>query len=148
MKTGGSCEFFTYHKQSRYVGFIWAMIGVMALESVGVSIFLSKWSPILHWIHLTLSILVAVFLIVDLKVVVKHSILLSHNHLSLKIGIRPKVVIALENIKELRNGSLYYEENRRKKDVLDLSLLGFDAPTLKSNCCKQLKSRHYSAKVT
>ena len=91
------------------------MIGVMALESVGVSIFLYKWSRILHWIHLMLSILVTVFLIVDLKAVMKHPILLSHNQLSLKIGIRPKVVIAVENIKELRNGSLHYEENRRKR---------------------------------
>jgi hypothetical protein len=28
---------FTYHKQSGYIGFIWAMVAVMVLETAGVS---------------------------------------------------------------------------------------------------------------
>jgi hypothetical protein len=119
---------FTYHKQSGYIGFIWAMVAVMVLETAGVSYLLYNWSPILHWIHLILSISVIVFLLVDLRAVTRNPIMIKNNELSLKIGIRPRVIIATENIKELKSGSLY-QEDRKNKEVLDLSLFSFDDPT-------------------
>jgi hypothetical protein len=120
---------FTYHKQSGYIGFTWAMIGVIVLESVGVSFLLYKWSPLLHWLHLILCMFIGVFLLVDLKAVVKNPISLKNNELAIKIGVRPKVMIAIKNINELRNGNIHYENDRKNKEVLDLSLLSFDAPT-------------------
>jgi hypothetical protein len=119
---------FTYHKQSGYIGFIWAMVAVMVLETAGVSYLLYNWSPILHWIHLILSISVIVFLLVDLRAVTRNPIMIKNNELSLKIGIRPRVIITTENIKELKSGSLY-QEDRKNKEVLDLSLFSFDDPT-------------------
>jgi hypothetical protein len=119
---------FTYHKKSGYIGFIWAMVAVMVLETAGVSYLLYNWSPILHWIHLILSVSVIVFLIADLKAVVKNPILIKNNELSLKIGVRPKVIISTKNIKEVKSGSLYQEE-RKNKEVLDLSLFSLDDPT-------------------
>jgi hypothetical protein len=119
---------FTYHKQSGYIGFIWAMVAVMVLETAGVSYLLYNWSPILHWIHLVLSISVIAFLLVDLRAVTRNPILIKNNELSLKIGIRPRVIIATENIKELKSGSLY-QEVRKNKEVLDLSLFSLDDPT-------------------
>jgi hypothetical protein len=119
---------FKYHKQSGYIGFIWAMVAVMVLETAGVSYLLYNWSPILHWIHLILSISVIVFLLVDLRAVTKNPIMIKNNELSLKIGIRPRVIITTENIKELKSGSLY-QEDRKNKEVLDLSLFSLDEPT-------------------
>ncbi len=121
--------FFTYHKKSGYVGFIWAMVFVMVLETVGVSYLLYKWSPILHWLHLILSISVLLFLLLDLKAVTKNPIKVTNNELSLKIGVRPEIKVNLNDIKEIRNGNLYYENDRKNKEVLDLSLLSLDEPT-------------------
>ncbi|MEH7009458.1 hypothetical protein V7087_01355 [Neobacillus niacini] len=118
---------FTYHKESGYIGFVWAMVAVMVLETAGVSYLLYKWSPILHWIHLILSISVIVFLIVDLRAVIRNPIIIKNNELSLKIGIRSRVTIPTENIKELKSGSLY-QEDRKNKEVFDLSLFSFDDP--------------------
>ncbi|KGM44973.1 hypothetical protein P9D43_25665 [Neobacillus niacini] len=119
---------FTYHKQSGYIGFIWAMAAVMVVETAGVSYLLYKWSPILHWIHLILSVSVIVFLIVDLKAVINNPIMIKNNQLFLKIGVRPKVTISIENIKEIKSGSLY-QDDRKNKEVLDLSLFSLDDPT-------------------
>lgn len=119
---------FTYHKQTGYIGFIWAMVAVMFLETAGVSYLLYKWSPILHWIHLILSVSVIVFLLAELRAVVKNPIMIKNNELSLKIGIRPKVTIPTKNIKVIKSGSLYHDD-KKNKEVLDLSLISFDEPT-------------------
>jgi hypothetical protein len=121
--------FFTYHKKSGYVGFIWAMVFVMVIETVGVSYLLYKLSPILHWLHLVLSISVLLFLLLDLRAVTKNPIKIKDNELFLKIGVRPGVKVNLNDIKEIRNGNLHYENEKKNKEVLDLSLLGLDEPT-------------------
>ncbi|KAA9023821.1 hypothetical protein [Niallia endozanthoxylica] len=120
---------FTYHKESSYTAFVWAMISVSLIEAVGVSFLLIKWSPILHWIHLSLSIFVIAFLLADLRAVKKHPITLENDILSLKIGIRRTVKIPVKHIKEIRKGNLHYENDRKNKDVLDLSLIGLADPT-------------------
>ncbi|MHC0039651.1 hypothetical protein [Pseudoneobacillus sp. C159] len=120
---------FTYHKQTAYISFIVAMLFVMLLEGFGVSFFLFKWSPILHWMHLILCILLMTFLIADLRGVLKYPILIKNNQLSLKIGVRPEVLVDLNNISEIRSGNIHYEKDRKNKEVLDLSLLGMDGPT-------------------
>lgn len=120
--------FFTYHKNTGYIGFIWAMVAVMVLETAGVSYLLYNWSPILHWIHLILSVSVIFFLIADLRAVIKKPIMVKDHELILNIGVRPRVIIAANNIKEIKSGS-GYQEGRKNKDVLDLSLFSFDDPT-------------------
>jgi len=120
---------FTYHKESGYTAFVWAMISVSVIEAVGVSFLLIKWSPILHWIHLSLSVTVIAFLLADLRAVKKHPITLTNDILSLKIGIRRTVNIPIKYIKEIRRGNLHYEHDRKNKEVLDLSLLGLADPT-------------------
>ncbi|WP_462413556.1 hypothetical protein [Neobacillus sp. Marseille-QA0830] len=132
MKTKYASEevvYFTYHKQSGYSGFIWAMLAVTALESVGVSFLLYNWNPIIHWIHLVLGISVIVFLIADLKAVSTNPIVVKKEELLLKIGVRPRIVIPTSDIQEIMNGNLHYETDRKSKAVLDLSLLAFDGPT-------------------
>lgn len=120
---------FTYHKKSGYTGFICAMIAVCIVETVGVSFLLYKWSPIFHWIHLFLSVATIVFFIIDLRAVTKYPIVIKNNDLTIKIGIRPPITIALTNIMEIKSGKINFENDRKNKEVLDLSLLGFDEPT-------------------
>lgn len=120
---------FTYHKQTGYIGFISAMMFVMILESVGVSFLLFNWSPILHWLHLMICILLMMVLIVELRSVMKNPILIRNGQLDMRIGIRPRVVLDIRNIKEVINGNINYENDKKYKEVLDLSLLTFDAPT-------------------
>lgn len=120
---------FTYHKNSGYIGIMYAMLAVSVVELVGVSLLLVRWNPILHWIHLILGILVIVFLVTDIRAVRKNPIMIEDGKLYLKIGIRPKVVIELENIQEMMSGKINYENDRKKKDVLDLTLLGLDDPS-------------------
>lgn len=122
-------EVFSYHKHSGYIGFTCAMIGVIVLESVGVSFLLYNWSPLLHWLHLALCIVIGVFLVMGLRAVINNPITVKNNELSFKIGLRPRVTIDTSAIKELKSGNINYENDRKNKELLDLSLLGFDAPT-------------------
>ncbi|WP_078544462.1 hypothetical protein [Litchfieldia alkalitelluris] len=120
---------FTYHKESGYIGFVWAMITVTVVETVGVSFLLYNWNPIIHWIHLLIGISVLLFLIIELKTVNKTPITLNASNLSLKIGIRPEVSLKLNNIKEIISGSINYESDKKQKNMLDLSLLGLESPS-------------------
>lgn len=120
---------FTCHKQSGYIGFVIAMIVITLLESAGVSYLLYNWSPLLHWLHLSICVSVIVFLAADLRGILQNPISIKNDKVSMKIGMRPKVVIDLDRIQELLRGSINFEKDRKDKDVLDLSLLGFDEPT-------------------
>lgn len=119
---------FTYHKKSGYTGFIIAMICVCIVETVGVSFLLYKWSSVLHWIHLFLSASTILFLIMDLRAVTKNPIIYQNDELFIKIGIRPAIRIQLSNISEIKSGKINFENDRKNKEVLDLSLLGFEEP--------------------
>jgi hypothetical protein len=129
METAVVNQQFTYHKKSGYTGFIIAMVCVCMVETVGVSYLLYKWIPILHWIHLLLSISTILFLILDLRAVNKNPIILQNDELIIKVGLRPAVHIQLSDILEIKSGKLNFENDRKNKEVLDLSLLGFDEPT-------------------
>jgi hypothetical protein len=120
---------FTYHKKCGYTGFIIAMLGVCVVETVGVSFLLYNWSPLLHWIHLILSVSTMLYLIADLRAVSKNPISFQNGDLTFKIGIRPEIRVPLANITEIKSGKINFENDRKNKDVLDLSLLGFDEPT-------------------
>lgn len=120
---------FTCHKQSGYIGFVIAMIVITLLESAGVSYLLYNWNPLLHWLHLSICVSVIVFLAADLRALLKDPISLKDGQVSMKIGLRPEVVIDLDKINDILRGNINYEKDRRGKDVLDLSLLGFDEPT-------------------
>ncbi len=129
METAVVNQQFTYHKKSGYTGFIIAMICVCMVETLGVSYLLYKWSPILHWIHLLLSVSTILFLMLDLRAVNKNPIILQNDELIIKVGLRPAVHIQLSDILEIKSGKLNFENDRKNKEVLDLSLLGFDEPT-------------------
>ncbi len=115
METAIVNQQFTYHKKSGYTGFIIAMICVCMLETVGVSYLLYKWSPVLHWIHLFLSVSTILFLILDLRAVSKNPIILQNEELVINVGLRPAVHIQLPTILEIKSGKLNFENDRKKK---------------------------------
>ncbi|WP_066051992.1 hypothetical protein [Robertmurraya korlensis] len=141
METAVANQQFTYHKKSGYKGFIIAMVCVCVVETVGVSFLLYKWSPIAHWIHLFLSVSTILFLILDLRAVTKNPIVLENDELTIKIGIRPPIRIQLSNISNIKSGKINFENNRKNKDVLDLSLLGFDEPTFEIVLSKPMTNK-------
>ncbi|WP_456278506.1 hypothetical protein [Bacillus sp. AK128] len=139
---------FTYHQKSGYVGIMCAMIFVALLETVGVSFLLYNWSPLLHWIHLILGVLTIVFIILDLRAVVKNPIRIQGNMMYLKIGVRPEVKISLENIEEIKNGNINFENDKKNKEVLDLSLLGLDEPTFEIVLEEPIEYKSFIGKTT
>lgn len=144
METSVKNQPFTYHKKSGYTGFIIAMICVCLVETVGVSYLLYKWSPVLHWIHLFLSVSTILFLILDLRVVTKNLIILQNEELIIKVGLHPAVHIQLSDILEIKSGKLNFENDRKNKEVLDLSLLGFDEPTFEIVLSKPIHNKNKS----
>ncbi|OCA83026.1 hypothetical protein A8F94_17935 [Bacillus sp. FJAT-27225] len=132
---------FTYHIQSGYIGFTWAMVVIMIVEAAGVSYLLYNWNPFLHWLHLAFSISVVVFLLADLNAVKKNPIMVIEHELTIKVGIRPRISLDTSNIKEIRCGKLNYENDRKSKDVLDLSLMGFEEPAFELVLTKPLKRK-------
>jgi len=144
METSVVNQQFTYHKKSGYTGFVIAMICVCMVETVGVSYLLYKWSPVLHWIHLFLSLSTILFLILDLRAVTKNPIILQNDELIIKVGLRPAVRMQLSAILEIKSGKLNFENDRKKKEVLDLSLLGFDEPTFEIVLSEPIQNKNKS----
>jgi hypothetical protein len=58
----------------------------------------------------------------------------------IKVGIRPHVSLDTSEIKEIRSGKIYYESDRKHKDVLDLSLMGFEEPAFELVLNKPVES--------
>ena len=56
------------------------------------------------------------------------------------------VIVETKNIKEIKNGNTNYENDRKSKDVLDLSLLGLDAPTFEIVLNHPIKSKAFLGK--
>lgn len=121
---------FTCHEKTAYKGFIGALFFVAILETAGVSLLLYNWNLYVHYAHLLINIVFMGFLFIDTKRVVNSPIWLQDETLHLAIGVRPKIAIPLSNIEEIFNGSLHYEELRKEKNALDLSLLITEDPTL------------------
>lgn len=70
------------------------------------------------------------FLWVDTKKVVNQPIWVKNRTLHLSIGLRPKIAIPFDKIQLISNGREQYEEKRKDKSTLDLSIFVMEAPTL------------------
>ncbi|SFA71366.1 MULTISPECIES: hypothetical protein [unclassified Bacillus (in: firmicutes)] len=119
---------YTYYKKIGYGGIIGAFIGVMVLEGIGVSYFLHSWNKALAIIHLIMSIYLIVYLVADFKAIKRNPITLKDGKLRIKLGLRIKAEVDLNNIESISSSRIHYEEDKKKRDVLDLNLIGFDDP--------------------
>lgn len=119
---------YTFYKKIGYGGMVGAFIGVMVLEGIGVSYFLHNWNKAVAIIHLIMSTYLIVFLIADYKAIKRNPITLKGGILRIKQGLRIKAEISVNKIESISSGRINYEEDKKKKDVLDLNLIGFDEP--------------------
>lgn len=119
---------FTLHKKVGYGGIVFGFLFVLVLEAVGVSYFLHSWSTVIAWVHLALSAYLIIFLISDYKAIKRNPVLLSHEILHIRLGLRSKAQIYLHNIESIQAGKVNFENDKKKKDVWNLTLFGFENP--------------------
>jgi hypothetical protein len=119
---------FTLHKKTGYGGMVFGFIFVMVLEGIGVSFFLHNWNPLIAWIHLIFSVYMIIFLISDYKAIKQNPVSLTQTKLHIRLGFREDIELDLRNIESITNGKLHFEEDKKKKDVLNATLLGFEEP--------------------
>ncbi|WP_409304251.1 hypothetical protein [Peribacillus sp. SCS-155] len=128
-KQTGNENAYSYHKKIGYGGILGAFIFVLALEGTGVSMLLHNWNTPIAIIHLVLSIYMIVYLIADYKAIKKNPVQLDDERIIINFGLRLKANVMLQNIAAIRSGKLHYENDKRRRDILDLTLLGlFDPP--------------------
>jgi hypothetical protein len=120
--------YFSLHKKMGYGGMVFGFIFVLVLEGVGVSYFLHNWSKVIAWIHLAMSIYMIAFLISDFKAIKRNPILFSEEKLYIKLGLRMKCDIDLDNIESIGNGKMHFEVDKKRKDVWNATLLDFEEP--------------------
>jgi hypothetical protein len=119
---------YTVHKKVCYGGLVFGIIFALVLEGVGITFLLHSWSLIAAWVHIVLSAYMIVFFIADYRGLKRGPIILTHDKLRIRMGLRIKTDISLTNIESIQNGKLHYEEDKKKKDTRDLNLIGFEIP--------------------
>lgn len=123
-----SDEAYTLHMKTGYGGMVFGFIFVLVLEGIGISYFLHNWSPIIAWIHLILSMYMIIFLISDFKAIKQNPVYLTQTKLHIRLGFREGLEINLGNIEYINNGKLHFETDKKRKDVLNATLLGSEDP--------------------
>ncbi|SMG52444.1 hypothetical protein SAMN05661096_03924 [Marivirga sericea] len=112
---------FTYHKESGTIALLAVTIFIIAVETIVLHIYLSKWSNIAAWILTCLSIYSGVQLFGFLKSMLKRPIAIENGKLLLRYGIMNETVIDLRNIESIEVSSKDLELN---KETRKLSILG------------------------
>ncbi|MFZ3587741.1 hypothetical protein ACOI1C_00400 [Bacillus sp. DJP31] len=119
---------FSYDQDVSYGGFTFAIIFALVLEGVGISFFLHNWQPVIAWIHLVLSVYAILFLIADYKAIVRNSIIIDDSEVKIKIGFRSKIYVNIKNIKLIQDGKINFERDKKRKDMINFTLLQFEEP--------------------
>lgn len=84
---------FSYHKKTGSTSFILGFIVLVAAETIGLHMFLSKWSDTLAWILTGLSMYTGLQLFGIARSLTKRPISLERDHLSLRYGILNESII-------------------------------------------------------
>ncbi|KAA0548782.1 hypothetical protein FZW96_06900 [Bacillus sp. BGMRC 2118] len=119
---------FTFHKDSSYVAFQIAILSALVLEGVGFSFLLHNWKPWVAWLHTILSVYAIIFLISDIKAVMRNPLKLQDNKIMIRLGFRYKLDIPIANIKTIQDGKINYEHDKKKKDRYTVALLELEEP--------------------
>ncbi len=127
-KKGPLENVYTLHQKNGYGGIVFGLIFVLVLEGVGISYLLHIWSMTAVWIHLALSVYTIAFFISDYKAIKRNPVVLLDDMLQIRMGMRGKMDISLGNIECIQNGKMNYENDKKRKDVWNLILFGFDEP--------------------
>ena len=112
---------FTYHKKSGTPALFYAVILIIAVETVAIHFLLTQWSSVAAWILTILSIYTAIQVFGFAKSLSKRPISINKDSLTLRYGILNEVEIPLSDIEkvELSRKSLEKNELTRTLSPLD-----------------------------
>ncbi len=112
---------FSYHKESGTISLLYALLFIIAIETVVIHILLERWSSTAAWILTFLSIYSGIQLFGFLRSMAKRPIIIENGKLYLRYGIMNQTTIDLENIESIEVTSRDFEINEGSRK---LSFLG------------------------
>ncbi|SFT41552.1 hypothetical protein SAMN05216474_0436 [Lishizhenia tianjinensis] len=112
---------FTYHKDNGAVTLYFALLFIVALETITLHVLLSKWSTTAAWILTLLSVYSGIQIFGFVKAMFKRPIYLKNNTLYLRYGIMKETTLNLANIESIEVSSKDIEIG---DEAQKLSLLG------------------------
>ena len=112
---------FSYHKDSGTIALLIALMLIIVVETTGLHIWISKWSPVVAWILTILSVYTLLQVFGFTKSMFMRPINIQHGKLHLRYGIMSETKIAIENIESIVQSTKTIEDT---EDALKLSLLG------------------------
>lgn len=113
-------QHFTYHRKSGYVGILTGMMMVLVAETVALHVIVQHWSAAAAWVLTILSIYGALWLIGDYHMIRTHPIVLTDETLYLRIGMRWRANIPVQNVSGILLGT---PRNSKSPDYLRASVL-------------------------
>lgn len=122
---------FSYHRKSGYGAILGVMFMVIITETVALHLLLQQWSALAAWIFTALSLYSMLWLFGDYHALRLHPFVLDEKYLYLRLGLRWRADIPLENIVAVHP---FNEREKRDCDYLRLTVFG-DARLVLS--CKQ-----------
>ena len=132
-------KFFTTHKNSGYVA-IWTIIFFVTLiETTGLHLLISNWSPEAALVITVLGIYGIIFFISDLASIIKRPVVFYDNKLFFRIGTRwnaiidPEIIQSVESIKNF--------DKHENKDTLSCALAG--DPNIKITLTKPITFKSF-----
>ncbi|MCM3671259.1 hypothetical protein M3181_20070 [Mesobacillus maritimus] len=123
---------FSYHKEIGYNGVLFALIGVILIESVGLFFLLHAWIPVLSWVHLALNGYGLLYLVSDYRAIVKLPIILTEHDLFIRVGSRRQIKIPYERIASINGGDRFLDQ-KKEKGIFKAILIEFDTPQFELN---------------
>lgn len=91
-------EGFTYHRKSGYGAIVFAILIMTLAEAIPVHILVMRWSVAAAWVLTILTLYAMVFFLADWRAARLHPVLLDHEALRIRVGLRWRVTIPRERI--------------------------------------------------
>ncbi len=110
-KTFPSNNHFSYHKNTGTIALLWAIVGIILIETFAIHLIINKFSTSLAILLSLLSFYTILQLVAIIKSIKIRPIILGQNELNLRYGIVSNVKINYKNISEISYFSKEIEKN-------------------------------------
>jgi len=132
---------YTYHEKSGCLGILIMIVHLLVLEGIGMHVLLMHWSHTIAWIAAGSNLYAVAYFISDYKATKRMPIVVSNEAVTVRIGIRKKLVVPISSIHSLKTGSTSYAQDRKRKDVfLGMPLLSMEEPKVEIELNAPLKA--------
>jgi len=112
---------FSYHRRVGYTAIMCVVTLILLVETTALHLLLQRWSALAAWIFTGLSLYSLLWLIGDYHAIRLHPIVLDETHLHLRIGMRWRATIPLNDIAEIQSPS---HREKNADDYVSLTLFG------------------------